>query len=298
MLRKASISTFLCVSFLVLFNQTGQGQDIKKQLKAANKAEKNLQWHAAELFQTVLDNPAFSSLSLGDKLTVYDRLTWYYNVFEKYGQAEPLASEAVRLREVGVLAENEKKDKFIVFYVSKESLWYTQALHSYAQTLLALGKYKQSQDIFRQAIKASEKYNANDKFLRWQLLTGIGRSYYLAGDHPTAIPPYEEASKLSYVDGEGRTVYPYATHLMNSEANCELANMYRDRGDLKKAEELYTLAIKIMDADVYTGRPIKAYDKIRIKNFLSFAQLLRIQKRNDEADAFEAKAKELQQLYK
>lgn len=287
----------LITMIVVFFAVVVSGQNIQKQLKAARKADKNLEWRAAELYQMVLDNPSFQSLSLPDKLRVYDSLGWHYYVTEKYERAEISSTEAVRLRNNRTITELVKKEDRD--YVSNESRWYTQALHRLAKTKLALEKFTEAQDSFRQAIEAYEKFNQpGDNFLKWELLVGMGQSYYRGGNFEAAIPFYESAFELR-MQGYQANYLIYETHFMTAEAKCELANIYRDKGDITKAETLYLKAIAIMDNNPsYSRKNVKDWDEVRIMNYIGYAKLLRIQGKHSEADVFEAKAKELQKVYK
>lgn len=68
---------------------------------------------------------------------------------------------------------------------------------------------------------------------------------------------------------------------------------------MEKAEGHYNRAIRIVEGNAaYVGQHIKADDVIRIKNFVGYARLLRLQQRDEEAAAFEAKAKVIQDSYK
>jgi tetratricopeptide (TPR) repeat protein len=193
------------------------------------------------------------------------------------------------------LRENSEADTSVKksdrYYVSNKSTWYVQALHWLAKTQLALGKYKQAENTFKLAFEAYDKFNKGNMAQKWEILVGWGRSYYLDGNFATAIPLYEQAIAL--------TPSFFATHIENAEALGELANIYRDTGKLEKAEGHYNRAIRIVEGNVaYVGKPIKDYDSIRIKNFVGYAKLLRLQSRNEEAVTFETKAMILQERYK
>ena len=289
---KLRFCLLLSIGVVLFFAQVGRCQDIKKQLKAAIKSDKSLAWEATKLYQDVLDNPEFKDLNLAEKLNVYDRLTWLYYVEEKYDQAEPLSYESVRLRETSNQDKSIKKDD--IYYTSSASTWYTQALEWNGKALLAVGKFKKAQMAFQKAFEAYRKFN-DDPWQKWELLVGLGRSYYLDGQSVAAIPLYQEAFGLKGPDG---TYLINDTHFVSAKARCELANMYRDRGDFIKADALYLRAINIMDSGVYQGRKIKAYDDIRIENFLAYEQSLRLQNRNTEADNFHAAAESIKQSYR
>lgn len=257
---------------------TKKPQPIKKLLKAAIRADKRLQWSATELFQSVLDSRGFPSLSVPEKLNVYDRLCWLYYVEKKYRQAELPAQEAVRLRES----------------VQNQSSSYTEALQWLAKTQLALGKYRDSQDSYRRSFEAFERFNEHPSpYQKWDILVGWGRSYYLDGNPSEAISYYEQAFGLLSAG-----VAVNDTHFEKSVALRELANMYRDRCDLEKAEELYMRSIAIMDSGVYANRHIRVWDEVRIANLGEYARFLHIQNRTGDAGAVESRLKIIKDRYK
>lgn len=180
---------------IVIFSTSVHAQDIHKQLSSAQKASRSLQWVATDLYQKVLDNPAFGTLSLAEKLNVYDGLGWLYYVQEEYERAEPICEARVRLRENSEANTSVKKKD--LYYVSNKSNWYVEALRWLAQTQLALGKYKRSENTFKMAVEADDKFNKGGGAFRWEMFVGWGRSYYLDGNFDMAIPLYEQAIALT-----------------------------------------------------------------------------------------------------
>lgn len=275
--------------FIICFTCTNSAaQDINNELKAAIKADRSLQWKAVDLYQKVLDNPDFFTLTVAQKLNVFDILCRDYNWQSRFDLASRPCTESVRLRDTATLVGVKKGDRY---YVSNESIWYIQAVRLLAENELKMGKLNNAQITFKRAFEAYNKFNKGDVSTKWEILVGWGRSYYLEGNFEEAAPLYESAAKIEPAF--------YRTHFIKAEALADFADILSILGKFKRSENLFQEAVQIMNAKTYTvtDRKIKEYDDVRLRIFDRYARHLRTEGHESEAVSFEAKAKAIRDSY-
>ena len=171
----------ICSAFAVEIAtvQMAVGQDVHKQLKQADKAAKNLDWKATELYQTVLDNPAFANLRFGEQLGVFYSLCWDYYVEEKYSAAEVPCENGARLWITAVPdAQIPKADRN---FVSKQSSFYAYHLKFVGLNELALQRTKEAQRTFEKCLEAVDNLPFSNGGLRWECLAIFSKSCVIAG---------------------------------------------------------------------------------------------------------------------
>jgi tetratricopeptide (TPR) repeat protein len=274
---------FLTLSVLAIILPSVRAQDIRKELKAARRAEKRLEWKAAELFEKVLTNPSFDKLSVRDQLEVYDALGWHFFVLEKYSKAEPLYIKAIEMRDAN--ADNLLIKEDDRAYVSNRRIFFVESLGYLGKTQLALNKFDESRMSFQRAIKTIDNNHLTDiTFLKYEYLAGWARGFYKEGRFKEALPLYEEAFLAIPSFRE--------THFKTAAFLTDLANVYRHFERFDKAEEFYKRAAKIMEwYESHASKGIKAFDTVAARNLQEYAFLLRKQGRIAEAEKLEVKAK-------
>ncbi len=268
---------FFLIVILFTIGTIASGQDVKKDLKVAKKADRHLQPNALELYQKVLDSPNFKTLMLVDQLEVYDRLAGLYFSGRNYQQAENNNMKAIEMREKHW--SNSQISASDRAYFSLTGIFYEQSLSYLGRAQLQLKKYEDARRNLTRALEINEKFNSSDD-LRFQGLAAIAKSYYQQGKYAEAKPYYVRAIAAPF----------YETHFETSDVVCDLANINREEGLFAIAELQYQRAIRIMEWYEKDSKGVLVFDNVAIRNLREYAKLLRKTDRTEEAIKLEAKA--------